>query len=255
MKIHVFRVVLGSFLTLSTGLADAALVSRLGGQAYYDTNLGITWIANANLADTMPFGVFGGDIDGRMSWTSANAWITAMNANGGTGYLGFNDWRLPTVNPVDGAFYDYNFAYNGTTDKGYNISAPGTPYSGSAGSELANLFYTTLGNLGARTVNGASRGCESNPNVCLDNAGPFQNLQPRIYWTATPYLPVATNTWYFDMGTGYQDATWEGTSTYYVLAVRNGDVVPIPSAIWLFSAGLIGVFGFARGGKHKRHHG
>ena len=46
--------------TLSAGLlsfgvvstADAALVSRLGGLAYYDTVLNITWLADANFAKT-----------------------------------------------------------------------------------------------------------------------------------------------------------------------------------------------------------
>jgi hypothetical protein len=226
---------------LSATPAHAALQSRLGGQAYYDTGLNVTWLANANLAATNTFGVSGILADGSMNWTTAKNWIGAMNT---ANYLGYSDWRLPTVNPVSGTFFNYTFAFSGTTDKGYNISAPGSPYAGSHGSELSYLLYNSLGNLGARDLNGASRGCESNVNVCLASAGPFQNLMPAIYWSGSAYLPVVTNTWYFDMGTGYQDATWEGIQ-YYALAVRSGDVVAVPEAstytMMLASLGLVGL--------------
>lgn len=64
--------------------ADAALIGRdLDGnlstsEAYYDTSLGITWLADANYAGTT------------MNWTTANAWATGLNINGITG------WTLPT---------------------------------------------------------------------------------------------------------------------------------------------------------------
>lgn len=226
---------------LSATTAHAALESRLGGQAYYDTGLNVTLLANANLAATNTFGVSGVQTDGSMNWTTAQSWTGAMNT---ANYLGYSDWRLPTVNPVSGTFFNYTFAYSGTTDKGYNISAPSSPYAGSHGSELSYLFYNSLANLGARDLNGASRGCEANVNGCLANAGPFQNLMPDTYWTGSAYLPVATNTWYFDMSTGYQDATWEGIK-YYALAVRSGDVAAVPEAstyaMMLAGLGLVGL--------------
>lgn len=226
---------------LSATPAHAALESRLGGQAYYDSGLNVTWLANAKLASTQTFGVSGVQADGSMSWTTAQNWIGAMNT---ANYLGYGDWRLPTVNPVSGTFFNYTFAFSGTTDKGYNISAPGSPYAGSHGSELSFLFYNSLANLGARDLNGASRGCESNPNACLANAGPFQNLMADTYWSGSAYLPVATNTWYFDLSTGYQDATWEGIK-YSAWAVRTGDVAAVPEAsttgMMLAGLGLVGL--------------
>lgn len=225
---------------LSSAPVHAALESRLGGQAYYDTGLDVTWIANANLAATNAFGVSGVQSDGSMNWNAAKNWIAAMNA---ANYLGGNDWRLPGVSPVSGGFFNYTFFYSGSSDKGYNISAPGSPYAGSHGSELAFLFYNSLANLGARDLNGASLGCESASNGCLENTGPLVNLVPDIYWTGAAYLPVATNTWYFDMGTGYQDATWEGIE-YHVLAVRTGDVAAVPEAstfgMMLVGLGMVG---------------
>lgn len=232
--------------SLVSGTAHAVLQGRdLNGssgsfEAYYDTGLNVTWLANANLAATNSFGVTGIQADGSMNWTTAQSWIGAMNT---AGYLGYNDWRLPTVNPISGTFFNYNFAFSGSTDTGYNIGATGSPYAGSQGSELSFLFYNSLANMGARDLNGASRGCGSSLNVCLTNAGPFQNLMPDVYWAGSAYLPVATNTWYFDMETGYQDGTWEGME-YYALAIRSGDVVAVPEAqtyaLMLAGLGLIG---------------
>lgn len=73
------------------GVADAALIGRLaataGGmdyQAYYDDVADLTWLADANYAQTS-----GVDADGRMGWTSAKNWAAGLNIGGVTG------WRLP----------------------------------------------------------------------------------------------------------------------------------------------------------------
>ena len=81
-------------LLLACGSANAALLSRAGGQAYYDDVLNITWLADANLADTNDFGVAGINANGTMTWDKAQEWIGAMNT---ANYLGTNTWRLPTV--------------------------------------------------------------------------------------------------------------------------------------------------------------
>ena len=67
--------------------AEAALISRLGGLAVYDTDRNITWLANANA-------------NGLMNWTAANTWATGLNVGGYTG------WRLPTTDPACGANYN-----------------------------------------------------------------------------------------------------------------------------------------------------
>lgn len=51
--------------------------------AYYDTTLGITWLANMQLAGNPWF----------MSWTQAKQLVAGLNINGITG------WRLPTIDP------------------------------------------------------------------------------------------------------------------------------------------------------------
>ena len=51
--------------------AQSALISRLGGQAVYDDQLNITWLADANLAASNTFGI-GGISGGAMNWNTAN---------------------------------------------------------------------------------------------------------------------------------------------------------------------------------------
>lgn len=70
-----------------TFTADADLVGRLaatpGGtnyQAYYDTELDITWTANANA-----------NINGTATWKDQVTWVAGLDINGVTG------WRLPSM--------------------------------------------------------------------------------------------------------------------------------------------------------------
>lgn len=217
-------------LSFSTA-SHAALVSRLGGQAYYDTNLNITWLANANLA-------------GVMDWNAAQSWIAGLNS---ANYLGYNDWRLPTVGPVNGTSFNYGPSgtfYDGTRDAGYNVSAPGTTYAGSTGSEMANLFYDTLGNKAYYSISGSS----PQSGWGLTNSGPFSNLQANWYWSGSAYAPLSGAEWIFGFDTGDQSAAVATSNTYYAMAVRSGDVatVPIPAAAWLFCSGLAGLLGMSR---------
>jgi len=91
------------------GTADAALVSRLSGQAYYDDVADLTWLADANYAQTIGY-----DADGFMTWQVANDWAAGLDVVGVTG------WRLATTDP----------AVSGLNQ---------------TGSEMGNLFYNVLG--------------------------------------------------------------------------------------------------------------
>ena len=64
-----------SVITLPT---HAALISVLGGQAYYDDQLDITWTADAN-------------INGLNTWDNQVAWAAGLDIDGVTG------WRLPNM--------------------------------------------------------------------------------------------------------------------------------------------------------------
>lgn len=232
MKRLVFVTVIALMLGLST-LGNAALLDRgadtLGNHLIYDTDLGITWYDAP--------AVFG-------TWGDSMTWAQTLRVS--TTYLSnITGWRLPNTVPVHGSTYNYDYSYNGSTDLGYNISAPGSAYPGSKGSEMAYLFYVDLGNKGLYTVGGS----QNQSGVGLVNTGPFTNLLPFDYWSGTAYSGTAWpgpflhgGAWIFD-GDGLQGAVGQA-STMYALAVHSGDVgapVPIPGAILLFAPGLVGL--------------
>jgi hypothetical protein len=237
------------FLLLAAALpARAALLQRTvaGVDLYYDDVLDITWHGNANLAATETFGVVGIDPTGVMQWGTADAWIDAMNA---ANYLGFSDWRLPTVSPVDGVAFQYTASAAGTTDVGYNISAPLTPYAGSTASEFSYLYHNTLGNLSWCWR--FSTSCIPQAGGGLTNTGPFTNFLPRDYWTGTPWFNPDLHFVFRMALTGFfpgnQGASFN-LNFRSAWAVRDGDtpVVPLPAGVWLFGSAVLALAGLRR---------
>lgn len=219
----------GMFMFLLLGsAANAALLSRSGGQSYYDTVLDITWVADANLAKTSGY-----DTDGKMTWDAAQTWIDTLNA---ASYLGANKWRLPALTDTGPPGCDR--AYSGT-DCGFNVDL--------STSKLARL-YSTLGNTGLYNTGGVATGgpCLVGPNYCLTNTGPFSNLQPYHYWSGTEYAPGPISAWSVSFSDGYQHE-WAKANQFFAWAVRPGDIalVPVPGAAWLFG-GALGLLGIAR---------
>ena len=208
---------------------EAALIDR-GGGMIYDTGLNITWYDNSHQG----------------TWYQANAWAAGLNVGGVTG------WRLTQTLPVNGSTYNQNFSYNGSTDWGFNISAPGSAYPGFKGNELAYLYYVDLGNKGYFDVNGNKQSGSG-----LVNTGPFKNLQQQdaYYLSGTEYpTQPGWTAFLFPFSSNANDAGCQGggneyIDNYYALAVHSGDVgapVPIPGAVWLLGSGLAGLIGFAK---------
>lgn len=200
--------------------AYSALLERLGGLAYYDNESNLTWLANANASGAS------------MNWVDANAWAASLTVDGIT------NWRLPNTVDVGNDGVTYTNYYNGV-DAGYNITVE---------SEMSNLFYNVLGNSAYYDINGAATGCNSLPSYCLINAGPFTNIQPSTYWSATEYAVGSRDAWFFGFNYGVQNHYYKTSGTSYAWAVYDGDVsaVPVPGAIWLFSSGLICIASLAR---------
>jgi hypothetical protein len=238
------------------GAAHATLFERLGGAAYYDDVLDITWLADANLAATNQFGLTqsgnalpaAGEVGstGRMNWDTANAWIVGMNA---ADYLGFDDWRLPVLSPIDGALFDTNFSNNATTDLGHaKTTTDGSDGgwrdgSGTPVSEMGYMYYVNLANLGFCTPNDLDpTSCVQQPGWGLANTGDFDNLQSFYYWSGVEFS--SSLAWNFILDDGVQGASFKG-SDLFAWAVRSGDVgaaasVPEPATAALLGASLIG---------------
>jgi len=227
----------GTLLLLATA-AQASLLGRLETspgsgvyQAYYDTITDVTFLANANLADNLSFGVAGIGSTGGMLWPAANNYIAAMNAyDGGNGYLGFNTWRLPNMDRnLDHAVVRCNPVYN---------------QPGCEDNELGYLFW--------------------GDGITNSSQSPFSNIEGQQYFSSTTtYIYVnsligwvITNpeqlwvlNFYATDGANYT-LQKNGAVGGFVWPVISGDVaaVPAPGAAWLLATGLLAMVGRFRKG-------
>ena len=215
MKSRLLGVVCTVLFTSITMSARAALVSRLSGQAYYDTRLDITWLADANFAQTSSF-----DTDGKMTWSNANAWAANLTIDGVSG------WRLPNMD-VSGSGVIVDCSSGNTELSELNCQD----------NEYGHLYY-----YGAGTTLGSG--------ITDVNLGPFSNVQPSLYWSGTEFATDPIFAWAFLFSTGSQGHTAK-IGSRFAWAVHDGDVgdvgvVPVPAAVWLFGSGMLCLVGLAR---------
>jgi len=190
--------------------ASATLLLSLDGTTVYDTVNNVTWLANADLAATNRFGlpVCTGsgtqtciNPSGAMNYQTARAWVQAMNA---ANYLGHNNWQLPTT-PLT----DSHCAKTGPNGASFGF--------GCTAAALASLYNA----LGLESPNTAV----PIPN---NTVGPFSNLQPYLYWSATNAGANEGNAT-FSFATG-----WQGANTLpnflYLLPMIPGKIPGTPRA-------------------------
>lgn len=242
-----------AFLSVCSGAAHAALqgrdvdgVAANGYEAFYDTVLNITWLADANYAKTS-----GVDADGAMTWDKAMAWVGSMSFQGVTG------WRLPHFEPLNGVSAIYYSpiladAYNGHIDSGFNITSPRN--------ELAYMYYVNLQLQGAFSPDGVYQptagvnpsGVQPVPDVA---GGRIVNLQSNMYWTNVRDQDEFQKSWglwtaSFVAGASGRDYRYNDHDAW---AVHDGDpfkvadpilvpppapTVDEPASAWMMLAGL-----------------
>lgn len=150
------------FLLIIPFVASADLTPQNGGQVLFDDDLNIVYLADMGLSLSQTFGVANIGVNGEMNWFTAHDYIDAMNAHdGGNGWLGINNWRLPdTVVPDP----------NCTSGIG---SIPSTGRN-CVLSEMGHLYYVELG---------LTEG--TNAGTAAEAAG-FSNLSTGFpYWSET----------------------------------------------------------------------
>ena len=208
-----------------------------GHEGVYDDVLDVTWLADANVAESNDFGV-GASSTGAMQWATAEAMVAAMNAsNGGSGYLGINNWRQPSVLPLNGSSFDTaNLTYDGSTDNGFQIGAPISPaYNpngqspGFMGSEPMYHFHSNFEALGAcygvgttltACLDGSLRGILNAPDPNNYNSF-FANIKDGSYWTGTELSASSPNAFYFTTNNGSQQVGPK-TTTFFAWPVADG---------------------------------
>jgi hypothetical protein len=181
--------------------------------AFYDTELNVTWLRNANA-------------NGRMDWQGAQTWVSNLIVGN------YGGWRLPTM--IDTGALGCDFSEAGGTDCGYNVL---TKSGSTVYSEFAHLHYNTLGNK-APYVPGSG---VFQPGWGLSNTGNFQNLRSDEFWLDTESAKSSGSAWFFNTNYGFQFYRAKEYGLYAV-AVRPGDVtaaIPEPGTYALMLAGLI----------------
>jgi len=110
-KLQSITVIIFLFISTTT---HAQLISRLGGQAYYDTESDLTWLTDATADGS------------RMNWHDANNWASNLIIDGVSG------WRLPKTLQPDPSC---SIQEEERGSVGYNC----------LGSEMGKLFYIVFG--------------------------------------------------------------------------------------------------------------
>ncbi|HET9401815.1 MAG TPA: hypothetical protein VFO34_12785 [Candidatus Acidoferrales bacterium] len=216
------------------------------GLLVYDPDINVTWLADANLAKSQPFGaqcdsyspppnepaIFPAGIsciasDGAMAHNTAfdenypdnpNKWLTGLNHFQGQGWLGISTWQLPPDPGECDGFHCLN-----------------TP--------LGHLYKELGLTQGTPIVDALN-----------SSVGPFYNVQPYLYWscgapvtnppcqTITP--PAIAQEWSFSFGSGFQGTDLQINDLYVMVYFKQTAAQALIEAINIDLSGRPQLNGF-----------
>ena len=137
-----------------------------------------------------------------MNYTSAAAWVQAMNT---ANYLGHNNWQLPTIPPNDA-----NCGKTGPNGQNFGFGC------------TAGALDSVYNALGLKSPNTAVP-------IPANTAGPFSDIQPYLYWSASTGTSASIGNATFSFATG-----WQGANTLpnflYLLPMIPGKIPGTPAA-------------------------
>lgn len=237
------RILILCIFCISSTSSYAALINRGGGMIYDDV-LDITWMQDANYMQTS-----GADVDGLAIYSQASSWVSNLV------FGGYDDWRLPTISPLNGINFDIGFSFDGSSDRGFNNDGTNNEMGYMFSQNLNNTSFFTDAGVGSQSgpgdFNSSFIDGETGDLFSFDNIG-------LSYWADPANNPIQNASW------GFNFRIFNGTSTgesqllslasgLFVWAVRDGDVasslpdpnddpavgIPEPTSLALLAFGLI----------------
>jgi hypothetical protein len=197
-------------LCVSIGAANATLIDR-GGGLIYDDALNVTWMQNANVADSVFF-----IDDARQFAANYSYYDSERNVT-------WDDWRLPKI-----------FEGDDTTFGSWDIT-----------NELMYMYSVNLGYEFGYEIDRWS------PEPSSDAYNPFLNLKYRSYWTGNTTSYAENLIWAVHMHFGLNLATTSGDVAFAWLvrdgdvAAQQNTSVPEPDSLAMLGGGLL-MLAFAR---------
>ena len=188
------------FLLLLSFNASAALYDR-GNGLIYDDVLDITWLQDANYAQTSGY-----DDDGIMYWQEAKNFAEGVVLNG------YSDWRLPSVGSQ--LFQGFNSVSN----------------------ELGYMFYVNL-ELNAGDIFSNNAQFYDYENGLMTS---FNNIMLNAYWNNEEYDSSFAWS-FNGLGNQDWDLKTSPYYSWLVHDGDIGNPVPLPAGIWFFLSGLVGL--------------